>query len=189
MSAASRCARASSSRSALCATMPSSVRLVRTTSGMSAAEAASSAWVSNRRAGPRSCSCSWAWPRPRSSQIHQRSSTHPGSHTRRRRLTSCCGPARATGSTWTATLRHMPDGARRTPQVQQPAHDLGIQHITTALRLFHHKRAGYPQADRPSATTAPILSVFLTPHGRHGHAVWSCWRVRDQGDDQDCIFH
>ena len=53
--------------------------------------------------------------------------------------------------------RSSPAGSRRTPQVQQPAHDLGIQHITTALRLFHHKRAGYSQADRPTATTAPIL--------------------------------
>ena len=44
-------------------------------------------------------------------------------------------------------VRRLP-GSRRSPQVKQTAHDLGIRHITTGLRLFHHKRAGYPQVDR-----------------------------------------
>jgi phosphoribosylaminoimidazolecarboxamide formyltransferase/IMP cyclohydrolase len=31
-----------------------------------------------------------------------------------------------------------PGGSRRTHEVQQAAHDLGVRHITTGLRLFHY---------------------------------------------------
>jgi phosphoribosylaminoimidazolecarboxamide formyltransferase/IMP cyclohydrolase len=45
-----------------------------------------------------------------------------------------------------------PGGSRRTPEVQQTAHDLGIRHITTGLRLSTTR--GRILASGPACDTA-----------------------------------